>query len=86
MTRATIKFIEIDFAFIAATALYWLFVEAGWRVALIMVVISVILGPGAGVCAGWIFREKHFGFISEAAPEGAFDEDATVVGEETPLL
>ena len=83
MTRATLKFIEIDFAFIALTVLYWLFVEAGWRVALIMVGATLVLGPGAGVCIGWRYREERFGTILD---HGDGDEDATVVGEESPLL
>jgi len=84
MTRATLKFIEIDFAFIALTVLYWLFVEAGWRVALLTAGAAVLLGPGAGVCVGWHYREEHFGTVLDHEDDG--DEDATVVGEESPLL
>ena len=86
MTRATIKFIEIDAAFIGLTVLYWLLVEAGWRVALVMLVTSIVLGPGAGVCLAWVYRETMVdpdrsvtvvavGARSEAGPS-----------EETPLL
>jgi len=85
MTRSTVTFIEIDFIFIALTVLYWVLVEAGWRVSLIMVAVSLVLGPGAGVCIGWIYRESHFGFVS-SVPGDADDEEATVVGEDTPLL
>ncbi|KAK3325097.1 hypothetical protein B0H66DRAFT_529152 [Apodospora peruviana] len=57
MTRATLKFIVIDAFFIALTTLYWLFVEAGWKVALVCVAASVVAGPGAGICVGWFYRE-----------------------------
>ncbi|OIW30116.1 hypothetical protein CONLIGDRAFT_557023, partial [Coniochaeta ligniaria NRRL 30616] len=57
MTRATTRFVEIDVGFVGVTVLYWLFVEAGWRVALVMLLGSVALGPGAGVCLAWVYRE-----------------------------
>lgn len=76
MTRATTKFIEIDAGFIGLTVLYWLFVEAGWRVALVMLLASIVLGPGAGVCLAWVYRE------------GKVDPDRSVtvvaVGARTP--
>lgn len=87
MTRVTMKFIEIDFGFIAATVLYWILVEGGWRVALVTVGVSVVLGPGAGICAGWMLREGQF-----SADDGDGDEgyssagEGTQAGEETPLL
>ncbi|KAL6879163.1 hypothetical protein J3F83DRAFT_758858 [Trichoderma novae-zelandiae] len=84
MTRLTVSFIEIDFQFIAWTVLYWVFVEAGWRVPLSMIAISVVAGPGAGICLGWLYRErlvKH-GFAGRAL-EGDGDDRA---GEERPLL
>ncbi|KAK3185854.1 hypothetical protein K4F52_005308 [Lecanicillium sp. MT-2017a] len=58
LTRSTVSFIEIDFAFIGATILYWVFVEVGWKVPLSMVGVSAIFGPGAGTLAGWILRER----------------------------
>lgn len=90
MTRATAKFVEIDAGFVALTVLYWLLVEAGWRVALVMLLASLVLGPGAGVCVAWIYRE------GKVDPEYPRRRSVTVVavgqqagqepGEETPLL
>ena len=97
MTRATMKFIVIDMFFIGITALYWLFVEAGWRVTLVMIGASVILGPGAGVCLGWVYRESvvdpdrsvtvvAVGARSESERRGSRDRDGSPASEETPLL
>ncbi|KAG5987613.1 hypothetical protein E4U43_005001 [Claviceps pusilla] len=58
LTRSVVKFIEIDFQYIGLTLLYWVFVEVGWRVPLAMAMSSVLLGPGAGVALGWLYREK----------------------------
>ncbi|KAB5545529.1 hypothetical protein GE09DRAFT_1205020 [Coniochaeta sp. 2T2.1] len=87
MTRATTKFIEIDVGFIGLTVLYWLFVEAGWRVAAVMLAASVLLGPGAGVCLAWVYRE---GMVDpdrsvKVVAVGARTTDAEP-SEETPLL
>jgi hypothetical protein len=86
MTRSTIKFIEIDVFFIALTVLYWLFIEAGWRVALVMMAVSVVLGPGAGVCIGWIYRETaiYHGLADDEEEEEPANE--RTADEETPLL
>jgi hypothetical protein len=89
MTRSTLKFIEVDVAFIAATVLYWLFVEAGWRVAVVMVATSIVLGPGAGLCVGWIWRESfindepHVTVVAVGSQEDDIEGEAS---EETPLL
>ncbi|CAK7246000.1 MAG: hypothetical protein STHCBS139747_007621 [Sporothrix thermara] len=94
MTRSVLRFIEIDFFFIMLTVLYWILVEAGWRVVAVMVGASVLLGPGAGLCLGWILREKQLG-LAEGLPleddevEGGEAEaggQAAVPSEETPLL
>ncbi|KAM0328851.1 hypothetical protein ACHAQA_005267 [Verticillium albo-atrum] len=58
LTKSTITIIEIDMAFMGITTLYWFLVEAGLKVVLAVVGVSVVLGPGAGVCAGWYLREK----------------------------
>jgi hypothetical protein len=87
MTRATTRFIEIDIGFVGLTVLYWLLVEAGWRVAVVMLVASLVLGPGAGVCLAWVYRE------SKVDPDrsvtvvavGARSPDADP-SEDTPLL
>lgn len=87
MTRSTLKFVEIDVAFIALTVLYWLFVEAGWRVTLVVLGTSILLGPGAGLCIGWIYRESSVALdphvtvvaVGSRGGEGEADED-------TPLL
>ena len=58
-TRSTIKFIEIDIQYIFWTVLYWMLVEVGWKTPALMLGLSVLLGPGAGTCLGWLFREKE---------------------------
>lgn len=86
MTKLTVSFIEIDFQFIAWTVLYWVFVETGWRVPLSMVATSVIAGPGAGICVGWLYRERLVkgGFAGVAELFIGGDEER--LGEEAPLL
>ncbi|PNP49647.1 hypothetical protein THARTR1_09658 [Trichoderma harzianum] len=83
MTKLTVSFIEIDIQFIAWTVLYWVFVEAGWRVPLSMIAVSVIAGPGTGTVVGWLYRERLLknGFTSQPVDEG---EDPSA--EERPLL
>ena len=81
MTRSTIVFIEVDAQFIFWTVLYWMLVEVGWRVPLTTVLTSLLIGPGAGTCVGWMYREKlihHGDDGNESADEPA--------DEETPLL
>lgn len=58
MTRSTTKFIVIDAFFLGLTVLYWLFIEAGWRVTLVTILTTVVFGPGAGICVGWVYRER----------------------------
>ncbi|KAK8054729.1 hypothetical protein PG994_009796 [Apiospora phragmitis] len=88
MTRATTKFIQIDFLIIGATFLYWLLVEAGMLTTAVMIVSSVVLGPGAGLCGSWLLREKAI----ERYPHGEGGERAAAAGdqqehdEESPLL
>lgn len=87
MTRATVKCIVINIFFVVLTVLYWLFVEAGWRPAAVMVLASVLLGPGAGICIGWIYRETHVDpdrSVTVVAV-GASGGEGTP-SEETPLL
>ncbi|CAK7270240.1 hypothetical protein SEPCBS57363_004005 [Sporothrix epigloea] len=89
MTRSMLRVVEINFFFIVLTVLYWILVEAGWRVVGIVLGASVVLGPGAGLCLGWIIREKQLGMAEglveddEGEPD---DEDQVTPGEETPLL
>ncbi|CAK7565044.1 MAG: hypothetical protein SEPTF4163_002952 [Sporothrix epigloea] len=89
MTRSMLRVVEINFFFTVLTVLYWILVEAGWRVVAIVLGASVVLGPGAGLCLGWIIREKQLGMaegLVEDDEGGPDDEDQTVTGEETPLL
>ncbi|KAK5655680.1 hypothetical protein OQA88_5613 [Cercophora sp. LCS_1] len=88
MTRATLKFIVIDMFFIGLTVLYWLLVEAGWRVVLVMVGTSLVLGPGAGICVGWVYREASVDpdrSVTVVAV-GAQPSSGEGASEETPLL
>lgn len=75
VTRATLGFIVINVVFTALTVLYWLFVEVGWRVVGVMVCVAVVLGPGAGVCAGWVYREGrwHEAFVRRCGGGGDGD-------------
>ncbi|KXX76021.1 hypothetical protein MMYC01_206945 [Madurella mycetomatis] len=88
MTHATTKFVVINAFFVGLTVLYWILVEAGWRVALVMVGASVVLGPGAGICLGWIYREHtvdpdpRVTVVAVGARRGSGDSPS----EETPLL
>ncbi|KAI8947262.1 hypothetical protein F4801DRAFT_561477 [Xylaria longipes] len=90
MTRTSLKFIEIDFVFIAASVLYWVFAESGVVPAVLMVVFSVFLGPGAALCLTWIIREKAIcAFAVSSEEDGSDDEsdgDDSTVHEDTPLL
>lgn len=81
LTRSTLAFIEIDIQFVFWTVLYWMLVEVGWRVPLATFVSSFIMGPGAGTCLGWIYREK---LIHDHEDED--DEESQPADEETPLL
>lgn len=83
MTRSCLGFIQIDALFIAATALYWIMVEGGWKSAAVAVLVSVVLGPGAGLCAAWVTRE----FVAHGAVMDATERvDNGQPNEETPLL
>ncbi|KAI0145164.1 hypothetical protein GGR57DRAFT_480981 [Xylariaceae sp. FL1272] len=93
MTRTALKFIEIDFAFIAATIVYWVLVEAGLIPAAILVVLSFAMGPGAALCVVWTLREKAivaFALSDDEAKEDSVSEesdgDDSTVHENTPLL
>ncbi|ORY71442.1 uncharacterized protein BCR38DRAFT_329372 [Pseudomassariella vexata] len=87
MTRATIKFIEIDVAIIAVTILYWLLVEAGVVACVTMIAISILMGPGAGLAVAWFLREKAFDVYYQGT-QGSSDREGDVEdeSEETPLL
>jgi hypothetical protein len=89
MTRSTLKFIAIDAFFVGLTVLYWILVEAGWRVALVMVGASVVLGPGAGICIGWIYREQTVDpdrSVTVVAVGSRRESEDSSPSEETPLL
>ncbi|KAM0246559.1 hypothetical protein ACHAP5_004683 [Fusarium lateritium] len=83
MTRSTIVFIEVDTQFIFWTVLYWMLVEVGWRVPLTTAVTSLIIGPGAGTCVGWMYREK---LIHHDNEEQGNESAAQPADEESPLL
>jgi hypothetical protein len=82
MTRSIIVFIEVNAQFIFWTVLYWMLVEVGWRVPLTTIITSIVVGPGAGTCVGWIYREKLIHHDNEEDN----GEDAQTADEETPLL
>ncbi|KAF4970825.1 hypothetical protein FSARC_2191 [Fusarium sarcochroum] len=84
MTRSIIVFIEVDTQFIFWTVLYWMLVEVGWRVPFTTAVTTLVVGPGAGTCVGWMYREKLIHHDSE--DEGEDESAAQPADEETPLL
>ena len=86
MTRATVTFIEINSVLIGLTVLYWLFVEAGWKVTLTMIVASLGLGPGAGVCIAWIYRERQIDPDRSVTCVAVGSREGIDPSEETPLL
>lgn len=92
LTRSTLRFIEIDLFFIVLTVLYWILVEAGWRVVGVVLGASLVLGPGAGLCIGWVYREHQLGFVDDgerSAAAGGEDDSGEPdegPGEQTPLL
>ncbi|KAI0437955.1 hypothetical protein F4803DRAFT_536764 [Xylaria telfairii] len=90
MTRSALKFIEIDFLFIAVSVMYWVFAESGVVPAVLMLVFSVFLGPGAALCLTWMIREKAISaFVISSAEDGSDEEsdgDDSTVHEDTPLL
>ncbi|KAK1573236.1 uncharacterized protein LY79DRAFT_526075 [Colletotrichum navitas] len=92
MTRSTIKYVEINMFYISLTVLYWLFVETGWKVPLVAVLAAIPLGPGAGVCVAWIYRDaqirEHFKhWLSDVVgSEDDGEGGRSPAGEETPLL
>ncbi|KAL2196629.1 hypothetical protein P885DRAFT_78355 [Corynascus similis CBS 632.67] len=89
MTRSTLKFIAIQAFFVGMTVLYWILVEAGWRTLLVMVLASVVLGPGAGVCLGWVYREQMVDLdrsVTVVAVGSRRQSEDAEPSEETPLL
>ncbi|KAI0129991.1 hypothetical protein BJ170DRAFT_296159 [Xylariales sp. AK1849] len=86
LTRLALRFVEIDVLIIAVTMLYLVLVEAGVIVAGAFIGLSILLGPGAGLSAAWILREKAI----ERYPDGKEDTEGNPEqgrnDEETPLL
>ncbi|KAF4336448.1 hypothetical protein FBEOM_9656 [Fusarium beomiforme] len=83
MTRSIIVFIEVNAQFTFWTVLYWMLVEVGWRVPLTTIITSIVVGPGAGTCVGWIYREKLIHHDNEDNGDENANQSAD---EETPLL
>ncbi|KAI1429640.1 hypothetical protein F5Y12DRAFT_415191 [Xylaria sp. FL1777] len=90
MTKMALKFIRIDVIYLAATVLYWVFIESGLIPAVLLVVFSVILGPGAALCLTWFVREKAICTFAvedeEDESDNETDGDDSTVHEDTPLL
>ncbi|KAG6030030.1 hypothetical protein E4U41_000216 [Claviceps citrina] len=81
MTRSAVKFIEIEFQYLALTVLYWLLAEVGWRAPLAMTAASAVLGPGAGVALAWLYRERLIVPPLGGGGAGGEDEEAGAEGE-----
>jgi hypothetical protein len=89
MTRSVLKTMTTDAFFLALTILYWVFVEAGWRAALLMVGASAVLGPGAGICVAWVYRERVVDLdrsVTVVAVGSRRPSEDADPSEETPLL
>ncbi|KAI2643211.1 hypothetical protein GGS21DRAFT_3664 [Xylaria nigripes] len=90
MTRLALKLIGINFASIAATVLYWVLVESGIIPAVLLVVLSVFLGPGAALCLTWLARERALCAFAIWDEQEVSDEDSdgdeSTVHEYSPLL
>ncbi|KAK4183465.1 hypothetical protein QBC35DRAFT_393816 [Podospora australis] len=62
--KVSLGILRADFWVMASTMLYWLAVEAGMSTTLWTLIGSVVGGPGAGLCLGWIMRD--YGLAQEA--------------------
>lgn len=69
-TRAALAFVQADFAAIGLAVLYWMAVEAGWRVALASLLV------GAGLCVAWVSMEGEMagGHLEMLAQSGTLRE------------
>lgn len=88
MARATTKAVEIEMGYMLLSMVYFGLVEAGWRTAGVMILATVLAGPGAGVCLGWVYRETIIDGQkgTRVVAVGARPRDPEEAGEETPLL
>lgn len=65
-TRAALLLLELDHAAIFLAVLYWLYHldntdsgrRRGHRSVLLAVAVSLVIGPGAGICVGWMDRRR----------------------------
>ncbi|KAK0243036.1 hypothetical protein EDD85DRAFT_313709 [Armillaria nabsnona] len=57
--HAALHVLVMDFWAIVLTMLYRLWFEGGIRLATTALSASLIAGPGAGICVGWIMREEQ---------------------------
>ncbi|KAI1437294.1 hypothetical protein GGR50DRAFT_94649 [Xylaria sp. CBS 124048] len=90
LTRMALKIIGTDFIFIAATVLYWVLAESGITPAILLVVFTVFLGPGAALCLTWLIRERAICAFAVWDEQDVSDEDSdgdgSTVHEYTPLV
>ncbi len=57
--HAALHVLVVDFWAIALMMIYWLWFEGGIKPAITALSASLIAGPGAGICVGWIMHEKQ---------------------------
>ena len=90
MTQMALGFIMINFFYLTATVLYWIFVECGASVLFGAIALSLTIGPGAALCIAWIFRDYDVSCRAvRGEPDDSDDEidgDDSTVHEDTPLL
>lgn len=58
LTTSALHVLAINFLTIFITLIYWLYIEGGTSTARAGLKWTLLVGPGAGVCFGWIAREE----------------------------
>ncbi|KAF3771123.1 hypothetical protein M406DRAFT_349555 [Cryphonectria parasitica EP155] len=68
-TRSALVLLEVDHTALLLTFLYWVYAEAGGRAVYLAIASSLLLGPGAGVCLGWLYRDHVHAKLKEEEEE-----------------
>ncbi|KAK5631111.1 hypothetical protein RRF57_006826 [Xylaria bambusicola] len=86
MTQMALKFIMINFLYTAAPVYYWVFVEVNANELLLLMVSSVLFGPGATLCIRRSVQENKRWLMGIRESPEETDEDDSTIHEDTPLL
>lgn len=57
LTPPVIRLLAVNFSSMYVTAIYWIYVEGGILSAASALKCTLLAGPGAGLCSGWMVRE-----------------------------